>query len=43
MNEEERLKLSEEERWRWHEDRRLSGDKAYMNALNAEEHHHKKF
>jgi len=34
MSEKERLNLSEEERWRWHEARRLSGDKAYLNALH---------
>jgi len=34
MSEKERLSLSEEERWRWHEARRLSGDKAYMSAFN---------
>jgi len=36
MNEQERLHLNDEERWRWHEARRLSGDKAYMSAFNNE-------
>jgi len=34
MSEQERLNLSDEERWRWHESRRLAGDKAYMTALH---------
>jgi len=34
MNEQERLNLNDEERWRWHEARRLSGDKTYLNALH---------
>jgi len=50
MSEQERFSLSEEERWRWHEARRLSGDQAYTSNYSQQgveylgdvdnQHHH---
>jgi len=36
MTEQDRLGLSEEERWRWHEARRLAGDKAYTSIYSQQ-------